>query len=50
LIEESQIVVDEGHQPDLLGDFLDADILAGKDLTQVDLAPGDADATAVRHG
>ena len=28
----------EGHEPDALGDLLDADVLAGEDGAQVDLA------------
>ncbi len=49
VIEEAQIVVHEGHQPDLLGDLFDADRLAGKGMTQVDLSPTQADAPAARH-
>ena len=39
MIEEAQIVVHEGHEPDFLGDFLDADRLAGEGVTEIDLAP-----------
>jgi hypothetical protein len=50
LIEEPQVVVHEAHQPDLLGNLLDADLLASEHVTQVDLAPRDADASAGGHG
>ena len=32
VIKEPQVVVHKTHQPDLLRDFLDADILSGEDL------------------
>jgi hypothetical protein len=32
VIKEPQVVVHKAYQPDLLGDFLDADILSGEDL------------------
>jgi hypothetical protein len=41
--------VHEGHQPDLLGDLSDSDILPGERTTQVDLAPTDAQPAAARH-
>ena len=33
MIEEAQIVVHEGHQPDLFRDLLDADRLTGERVT-----------------
>jgi len=48
VIEEAQIVVHEGHQPDLLCDFFDAHCLTGKCMTEIDLAPAQADAAAAR--
>ena len=50
VIEEAQVVVHEAHQPDLLGDLLDADVLSGEHLTEIDLATPDADAAAGRDG
>ena len=50
MIEEPQIVLHETDEPDLLGDFFDADVLAGEDLTQVDLATADTDAAAGGDG
>jgi hypothetical protein len=42
--------VHEAHEPDLLGDFADADVLSGKDLTQIDFSIAQADTTAVGDG
>jgi hypothetical protein len=39
VIEEAQVVMHEGHEPDLLGDHLDAHRLTREGMTQVDLAP-----------
>jgi hypothetical protein len=50
VIEEAQIVVHEGHQPDFLGDLPNAYILPGERATEVDLATSEADATAARDG
>jgi hypothetical protein len=38
-IEESDIVLHEADQPDIVLLFLDADVLSGKDLAQIDF-PG----------
>ena len=46
MIKEPQVVVHKADQPDLLRDFLDADILSGEDLAQIDLTPLEADASA----
>ena len=50
MIKEPQVVVHKSYQPDLLGDFLDADILSGEDLTEIYFTPPDADAPALRDG
>ena len=50
MVEEAQVVVHEGHQPDFIGDFLDADVLTGKDRAEVDLAAAEADAAALGDG
>ena len=47
VIEEPQVVVHKGYQPDFLLDFFDADILSGKHLAQVYLAPSNADPPAL---
>src|SRR5262245_32308892 len=39
MIEESQVVVHEGHEPDLLGDLLDADCLTSERLQFVSGVP-----------
>ena len=46
LVEEPQVVAHKAHQPDLVGNFLDADVLAGEYDAQVDLAVPHADAPA----
>ena len=33
----------EADEPDLVGDLFNANVLSGKNLTQVDLTPSDAD-------
>jgi hypothetical protein len=50
VIKEPQVVVHKTNQPDLLRDFLDADILSGEDLTEIYLTPPDADTPALRDG
>ena len=40
----------ESHQPDFLRDLSDANVLSGKDLTEVDLTSTDADAATARDG
>jgi hypothetical protein len=47
LIEEPEVVVHEGHQPDLLAHLLHTHLLSGKHPAEVDLAATDADAAAV---
>jgi hypothetical protein len=48
VIEEAQIVVHEGHKPDLLGDFLDAHCLPGKSMIKIDPAFAEAGAPTAR--
>jgi hypothetical protein len=50
LIEEAQVVLHKAHQPHPVADLLDADVLAGKDGAEVDLALADADAAAMGDG
>jgi hypothetical protein len=38
MIEESQVVMHEGDQPNFIGDLLDADVLPREDLTEVYLS------------
>ena len=45
-----RLVVHEADEPDALVDLHDAEILAGEDGAEVDLAPVEADASAVGHG
>ena len=46
IVEVSQIIVHEASQPDMVLDLFDADGLAGKDKTEVDLLAIIADAAA----
>jgi hypothetical protein len=48
VIEEAQIVMHEGHEPDLLGDLPDAHCLTRERMTEIDLAPAEADAPTAR--
>lgn len=47
MIKEAQVVVHEGHHPDLLADFRDADVLTGEYGAEIDLTPTDADPAAL---
>ena len=50
VIDEAPVVVPEGHQPARLGDRLDAvDRLTREGVTEIDLAPAEANAAAARH-
>jgi hypothetical protein len=50
-IKEAQIVVHEGHDPDLLGDLFDPDLLSGEHMAEIDLSFTDANpATASDRG
>ena len=40
----------KAHQPDVLGDRADAELLAGKDVAKVDFVPAEADAPAIGDG
>ena len=50
MIEEAQIVFHKADEPDFIAHLLDPDVLAGEDGTEIDLAPTDANATALRNG
>jgi hypothetical protein len=50
VIEESQVVLHEGDQPDAVTDLLDADVLPSEDLAQVDFALAKANAAAMGDG
>lgn len=45
MVKESQVVVHEAYEPDVLADFPNADPLTGKHVTEIDPAPADADAS-----
>jgi hypothetical protein len=45
MIKKPQVVVHKAHQPDLLRDLHNADVLSGEHLAEIDLTPPDADAT-----
>jgi hypothetical protein len=38
VIEEAEIVLHKSHQPDLIADFLDVDVLSGEHLAEIDHA------------
>jgi hypothetical protein len=50
VVGEPQVVVHKAHQPDLLLDLADAELLAGEDRTEADRALPDADPPAVGDG
>ena len=50
MVEEPHIVMHKAHQPDVLGDRADAELLAGKDVAKVDFVPAEADAPAIGDG
>src|SRR5690349_22370528 len=43
VVEVTEIVLHEGHEPDVLGDLRDTDVLSCKDLAEIDLAPLEAE-------
>ena len=47
MIEETQVVFHKAYEPDFIAHFFDADVLAGEHGAEIDLAPPDADATAL---
>jgi hypothetical protein len=49
VVEIPQVVVHEADQPDVVSGLLHAHILAGQDLTEIDLVPLVADAAAAGH-
>jgi hypothetical protein len=46
VIEGAQVVLHEGHEPDLLRHILDANGLTREGMTQIDLAPAETDTAA----
>jgi hypothetical protein len=50
VIEESQVVVHEGEEPDFIAHLLDTDVLAGEDQTEIDLSLAETDPAAVGDG
>ena len=50
MIEEAQVVLHKADQPDFIANLLDADVLAGEDGAETDLAAAEADATALGDG
>ena len=48
MVEEPQVVVHEGHEPDVFADLAHADFLAGEHPTEIDLPPSDADTATGR--
>ena len=50
MIEEAQVVLHKGDEPDFIAHLLDADVLAGEDGAEIDLAVSDADAATLGNG
>jgi hypothetical protein len=50
VIEESQVVVHEGDEPEFVAHLLDPHVLPGEHLTEVDLSFADANAAEVGDG
>ena len=50
MIEETQVIFHKADEPDFIADLLDADVLAGEDGAEIDLAAADADAAALGDG
>jgi hypothetical protein len=50
VIEESKVVLHEGDEPNPVAHLLDADVLPGEHLTQVDFALAEADTAAMGDG
>ena len=50
MIEEAQVVIHKGNEPDFIAYLLDADVLTGEHGAEIDLAPADADAAALGDG
>ncbi|MGD0331792.1 MAG: hypothetical protein ABSA90_00900 [Xanthobacteraceae bacterium] len=43
MVEVSEIIVDEGDEPDVVADLFDADVLTGEYGTEIDFLPIEAD-------
>ena len=48
-VKEAWIILHEADKPDLVSNFSDADILAGKHDTQVDLASANAESATLGY-
>ena len=49
VVEVAEIIIHKADQRELIAHLFDADALAGKDDTEIDLLPIEANATARRH-
>jgi hypothetical protein len=49
VIEEAQIVLHEADEPDLVADFLDANVPTGEGRSEINLASADARVPALSH-
>jgi len=50
IVEESEVVVHEGDEPDLLVDLLDADLPSGEDGAEAHFVANEADSAAAGDG
>ena len=50
MIEEAQVVLHKGDEPDFIAHLLDTDILAGEEGAEMDLSAPEADAAALSDG
>ncbi len=50
MVENPQIILHEADEPDLVGDLLDADLLASEDRAEVYFLSSKADTTALGDG
>jgi hypothetical protein len=48
-VKETQIILHEADEPDLVGDFSNTHVLPGEHGAEADLAMAHADASALRH-
>ena len=49
MIEETEVVLHEADEPDVVADLLDTDVLPGEHGAEVDLLLVEANAPAARH-
>ena len=50
MVKVSEIIVDEGDEPNMFAHLFDTDTLAGEHRTEIDFLPIEADAPACCHG